>query len=338
MKAIQLEAPGIWKELDKTPDHDLSPQEVLVKVNQIGICGTDLHAYKGKQPFFSYPRILGHELAVEVLSIGSDVTNVEVGDRCSVEPYYNEEIGQAARRGKTNCGDYLRVYGVHVDGGMQESMKLPAALLHPSNSISDDQLAMIEPLAISYHAVERADIKKDDIVLIIGAGPIGLGAVQFSQLSEATVLLMDIDQGKLELAKELCHISQTLLASDRTEEELRKILNGDLPTIIIDATGSSQSMHNTFQYVSAGGTIVFVGLFQGDLVINDPYFHKKEITLKASRAALSSDFSKITKLIETGKIQPQKLITHRIGFDDITTEFEKLYSSNKTLIKAMISL
>ena len=337
MKVIRLNEPGKWEsfqtsELDKT----LLAGEALIKVKKIGVCGTDLHAFKGTQPFFSYPRILGHELAVEVIAVANDVKTVKVGDQCAVEPYYNDGINQAVRNGKPNCGDNLRVLGVHVDGGMQEYFKYPAKYLHPSTTLTKDQLALIEPLAIGCHAVDRAQISHNDVVLVIGAGPIGLGAIQFAQLTGARVIAMDVDDKKLEKCKEITNISDTINALGDVEKSLTDLLNGDLPTIVLDATGNSTSMMNTFKYTAAGGTIVFIGLFLGDVVFNDPYFHKKELTLKASRAALSSDFSRIIRLIEAGKIDPTPYITHRIKFDDVPTEFEKLYNYKGNLIKAVI--
>ncbi len=337
MEVIRLKAPGVWEKYKtQKPTETLEPHEVLVKVNKIGVCGTDLHAFKGKQPFFEYPRVLGHELAVKVIATGEHVSNVKVNDNCSVEPYYNEEIGQAVRRGKTNCGEHLRVLGVHVDGGMQEYLKIPAKFLHPSDTLSNDQLALIEPLAIGCHAIDRARIQHDDIVLVIGSGPIGLGTIQFAQLTGARVLVMDIDTHKLNKAKEITGIHDTILVSDHIEKDIMQILNGDLPTVVLDATGNPTSMLNTFKYVAAGGTIVFIGLFQGDVVFNDPYFHKKELTLMASRAALSSDFSRIIRLIEAGKINPETYITHRIKFEEVPETFEKLYEYGGDLVKAII--
>ncbi|SDX69445.1 hypothetical protein SAMN05444411_10857 [Lutibacter oricola] len=338
MKVVRLKEPGIWEKLDiEQPNEELASGNVLLKVNKIGVCGTDLHAFKGQQPFFSYPKILGHELAVEVVAVADDVTNVKIGDRCSVEPYYNEGVNQAVRNGKPNCGDNLRVLGVHVDGGMQEYFVYPAKFLHATNSLTDDQLAMIEPLAIGCHAVDRADIDENDIVLVIGCGPIGLGTIQFVQLKGARVIAMDIDDAKLKSCQEITKVKDTINASSNVEEELKTLLNGDLPTVILDATGNSTSMMNTFKYAAAGGTIVFIGLFMGDVVFHDPSFHKKELTLKASRAAMGEDFGRIIRLIEAGKIDATSFITHRINFDDVTTEFEKLYSE-KDLIKAIIEI
>jgi len=336
MKVIRLKEPGVWERLDvEQPSDSLLSGNALLKVKKVGVCGTDLHAFKGEQPFFSYPKILGHELAVEVVAIADDVTNVAVGDKCSVEPYYNDIIGQAVRRGKTNCGENLQVLGVHVDGGMQEYFVYPAKFLHATNSLTDDQLAMIEPLAIGCHAVDRADIKADDIVLVIGVGPIGIGTIQFAQLKGARVIAMDIDDTKLKKCQEITKVKDTINALGDVEEQLATLLNGDLPTVILDATGNSTSMMNTFKYAAAGGTIVFIGLFMGDVVFHDPSFHKKELTLKASRAAMGEDFGRIIRLIEAGKIDATSFITHRMHFDAVPIEFEKLYTY-KDLIKAVI--
>ena len=338
MRVIRLNKPGEWESFKAPmPFGKLQKGEALIKVKKIGVCGTDRHAFEGNQPFFKYPRILGHELAVEVMDIADDVTNVSIGSPCCVEPYYNDIIGQAVRRGQTNCGEHLQVLGVHVDGGMQEYFIYPAKFLHPSTILSEDQLVLIEPLAVGRHAVQRAQMVKEDIVLIIGAGPIGLGAILFAKLSGARIIVMDIDDKKLEKCKKITGISETLLAKGDVVSMLIEILNGDLPTVVLDATGNAQSMMNTFNYAAAGGTIVFIGLFTGDVTFNDPNFHKKELTLKASRAAISSDFKKIIELMESGKIDARPFITHRIKFDEVPTEFEKLFSSDD-LIKAVVEM
>jgi len=220
---------------------------------------------------------------------------------------------------------------------MQEYFVYPANFLHPTNSLSDDQLAMIEPLAIGCHAVDRADIKEDDIVLVIGVGPIGLGTIQFAQLKGARVIAMDIDDTKLKKCQQITKVKDTINASGDVETKLTGLLNGDLPTVILDATGNSTSMMNTFTYAAAGGTIVFIGLFIGDVVFHEPLFHKKELPLKASRAAMGEDFGRIIRLIEAGKIDASSFITHRMDFDDVPTKFETLYT-HKDLIKAIIEI
>lgn len=307
-----------------------------MKVHRMGVCGTDLHAFTGHQPFFSYPRVLGHELAVEVVEVGRAVTNVKVGDRCCVEPYRNPTAGQAVLRGKTNCGENLTVLGVHEDGGMQDYITYQATNLHPFQQLSLDRLALIEPLAIGRHAVERADVRPDDIVLVVGAGPIGLCVAEFAKLTGARVAVMDVNNDRLRFCQAKLGIADVVLAGDSPLEQLRDLFDGYLPTVVLDATGNKHSMHNAFQYAAAGGTIVFVGLFIGDVTFHDPYFHKKELTLKATRAALPKDFVEIGRLMEAGTIDPAWMITHRMGFDKVVDRFASLTDPANQVVKAII--
>lgn len=338
MKAIILNKPGSFSLIEKDVPKIISKDDVLLKVLKIGVCGTDLHAFSGNQPFFSYPRILGHELAVEVIEIGENVKNVKVGDKCTVLPYRNPHADQAVLRGKPNCGEHLTVLGVHEDGGMQQYITYPASQLYSFKNINTDNLALIEPLAIGCHAVERARIKKEDIVLVIGAGPIGLATVLFAELSGARVLLMDLNKERLTFCCNHLKLSETIIAKENSKEQIRELLDGDWPTIILDATGNKHSMNQTFQYAASGGTIVFVGLFTGDVTFQDPLFHKKELTLKATRAALSHDFLRIGKLIEEGNIDPSFMITHRLSFQSVPELFSTLTVPENHVMKAIIDM
>jgi threonine dehydrogenase-like Zn-dependent dehydrogenase len=239
---------------------------------------------------------------------------------------------------KTNCGENLTVLGVHEDGGMQEYFTYLGSHLHPFINLSLDQMALIEPLAIGRHAVNRAEIKANDIVLVVGAGPIGLCVTEFAKLSRARVIVMDVNIDRLNFCKDKLGIKDIILVNDTPLEQLQDLLDGYLPTIVLDATGNKQSMHNAFQFAAAGGTIVFVGLFIGDVTFHDPYFHKKELTLKATRAALSKDFTEIGKLIQDGIIKPDWMITHRLKFDDVIDQFESLTDPKNRVVKAIIDL
>ena len=180
--------------------------------------------------FFSYPRILGHELAVEVVQVGSKVTNVAPGDRCSVEPYINCEKCIACRRGKPNCCTDIKVLGVHTDGGMREQFVMPARKLHRSSKLSLDQLALVETLGIGAHAVERAQVEKDEFVLVIGAGPIGLAAMQFAIEKGAKVIVLDINDARLEFCRQQLHVPHAINGAKEVPlEALKRITNSDLP-------------------------------------------------------------------------------------------------------------
>src|SRR6185312_2563440 len=171
MKAIQLKEPGHFEQIGIDEPKKPSPGEALVRVHRVGICGTDVSGYLGKMPFFSYPRIPGHELGVEVVEVGEGVANVKPGDRCSVEPYINDPNSYASRRGRPNCCEKLEVLGVHRDGGMRPHFLLPARKLHPSKTLAFDQLALVETLAIGCHAVNRGAPSPGESCLVIGAGP-----------------------------------------------------------------------------------------------------------------------------------------------------------------------
>src|SRR5947208_14861796 len=187
MHALRLDAPNHFKLIDLPEAGSPGPTEAVVRVHRVGICGTDISAYLGKMPFVTYPRILGHELGVEVLAIGDGVTNVKPGDRCSVEPYINDPTSYASRRGRPNCCERLQVLGVHTDGGMRPQFVVPARKLHVGGDLSFGQLALVETLAIGCHAVSRSGLAGDETCLIIGAGPIGLATLEFVKHAGARV-------------------------------------------------------------------------------------------------------------------------------------------------------
>jgi 2-desacetyl-2-hydroxyethyl bacteriochlorophyllide A dehydrogenase len=335
MLQIVLEKPGQFAAVEGI-EPTLAPGEALVRVRRIGVCGTDLHAFAGKQPFFNYPRILGHELGVEVIDPGSEPGGLQRGDRCSVEPYLNCGRCVACRRGKPNCCTTLNVIGVHSDGGMRPLIALPARKLHPSKQLDFDQLALVETLGIGAHAVERAEIKRDDFVLVIGAGPIGLSVIQFALVSGATLAVMDVSESRLAFCATKLGVRHTLTPEDAAAR-LKTIGGGDLPTIVIDATGSAKSMAGTFELAAHGGRIVFVGLFQGDVTFNDPNFHRRELTLCASRNAVPATFREIIELVEAGRVDTKPWITHRFALAETPTVFAQVARS-PTLLKAMIAV
>jgi 2-desacetyl-2-hydroxyethyl bacteriochlorophyllide A dehydrogenase len=338
MNQIVLEAPGRFARA-AVAEPTLGPGEALVRVHRIGICGTDLHAFHGRQPFFTYPRVLGHELGVEVLALGSgtEECGLALGDHCSVEPYLNCGHCIACRRGKPNCCTDLKVMGVHVDGGMRPLLALPARKLHPSRSLSFDQLALIETLGIGAHAVERAALRAEDTVLVIGAGPIGLSVIQFVLASGAALVVADVSETRLEFCRRQLGVTHTVAPGPDLPDRLRTIFGGDLPTAVIDATGNPKSMAASFDLPAHGGRIVFVGLFQGELAFNDPNFHRRELDLLASRNALPATFRDIIAAVEAGRIDTSPWITHRLSLDEVPERFAAI-SADPALLKGMITV
>jgi 2-desacetyl-2-hydroxyethyl bacteriochlorophyllide A dehydrogenase len=340
MKTIRLEEPGRFALLSmEAPPASIQPEEALVRVHRIGVCGTDIHAFKGRQPFFSYPRILGHELGVEVVAVGSATTNVKPGDRCSVEPYLNCAHCIACRHGKPNCCVNLRVLGVHTDGGMRETLVVPSRKLHPSERLTPDQLALVETLGIGCHAVDRAGVEPGEYALVIGAGPIGLAVVQFAIEAKAQVIVLDINQRRLEFCRQQLGAPHLINAtSEDPLESLKTITSGDLPTVVFDATGNPKSMMDAFEYPAHGGRLTFVGLFPGDITFNDPNFHRRELTVLSSRNARPQDFTHIIGLVEGGRVDTSPWITHRASLAEVVAEFPRWARPETEVIKAMIEV
>ena len=344
MLTITLQTPGKFIAVD-TPEPAVTPGTALVRVHRIGVCGTDLNAFAGKQPFFTYPRVLGHELGVEVIDSGDEPHGLQAGDRCSVEPYLNCGHCIACRRGKPNCCATLQVLGVHIDGGMRPLLRVPARKLHKSTTLDYEQLALVETLGIGAHAVERAQLTKDDFVLVIGAGPIGLSVIQFAKVSGATLAVMDVSDPRLKFCRKHLGVAHTLKPGANVRntnigciEKLRKIGGGDLPTCIIDATGNPGSMAGCFDLAAHGGRIVFVGLFEGDVTFNDPNFHRRELTVMSSRNSLPATFREVIRLVEEGKVDTRPWITHRFKLSETASHFPKHIAGNPSVLKAMIEV
>jgi 2-desacetyl-2-hydroxyethyl bacteriochlorophyllide A dehydrogenase len=333
-----LESPRNFKRIDTNGPGKPGPGEALVRVHRVGVCGTDISGYLGKMPFFSYPRIPGHELGVEVIDIGAGVSNIKPGDRCSVEPYINDPNSYASRRGRPNCCEKLEVLGVHRDGGLRPEFVLPARKLHPSKTLAFDQLALVETLAIGCHAVNRAALQPDESCLIIGAGPIGLSTLEFVKLSGARTIVLDVNDRRLEFCRTVMGVEHTVKLTENVEADLRAVTDGHLPDVVIDATGNSLSMSNAFGYIAPGGRLIFVGITTDEVRFRHPLFHKPEGTLLCSRNALPEDFTRIISLIEEGRIDTKPWITHRTGFDELPAVFPSYTKPETGVIKAMIEV
>ncbi|HEV8061769.1 MAG TPA: zinc-binding alcohol dehydrogenase family protein [Gemmataceae bacterium] len=338
MKALSLQAPKQFKLIDIEMPKAPGAGEALVRVHRVGICGTDISGYLGKMPFFSYPRIPGHELGVEVLAVGAGVANVRPGDHCSVEPYINDPQSYASRRGRPNCCEKLEVLGVHRDGGLRPQFVVPARKLHPSAKLSFEQLALVETLAIGCHATFRADPKPDEACLIIGAGPIGLATLEFVKLTGCKILILDVNPQRLEFCRSVMGIEHTLLASDSLVKDLRDLTDGNMPDVVIDATGSNQSMSNAFGLIAHGGRLVFLGITTGEVTFRHPVFHKPEGALLCSRNALPEDFERIIGLIEQGRIDTKPWITHRAVFEELIDVFPSYTQPETGVIKAIVDV
>ncbi len=337
MKTLVCTSPGFF-EYGTRKMPVLQKGNAIIKIKNIGICGTDLHAFEGTQPFFSYPRILGHELSGTLID-ADDAPGYLQGEPVSFIPYFNCGHCIACRRGKPNCCVSIRVFGVHIDGGMSEYVSVPSGKLLHGEGLAFDELALVEPLAIGAHAIRKASLEPEEFIVVIGAGPIGLATMEFAHIAGGNIIALDINQNRLQFCKDRLSVGHTInVATENATERVKDITNGDGATVVIDATGNLNAINGGIQYLAHGGRYILVGLQKEDFHFSHPEFHKREATLMSSRNALRADFEYVMDAIKSGLAKPQLYITHRVSFDEVSDRFQSWLHPENGVIKAMISM
>ncbi len=336
MKALFCTTPGELEYRD-TGMPAVPENHTLLRIKRIGICGTDLHAYEGTQPFFSYPRILGHELAAEIAE--TRAAGFSAGETVTFIPYFNCGTCIACRMGKPNCCVNIKVCGVHIDGGMTEYLVVPDHTLIHGDGLGYNELALVEPLAIGAHGIRRAMVQPGEFALIVGAGPIGLGTMEFARIAGAQVIAMDINVARLQFCRNNLQVTFTVNPKHEDAlEKLQEITQGDMPTVVIDCTGSLAAINNAFQYLGHGGRYVLIGLQKGNLSFSHPEFHKRETTLMSSRNATREDFEHVTGSMKKGYVNPTNYITHQVKFEQVGDQFAGWLDPASGVIKAMVEM
>jgi 2-desacetyl-2-hydroxyethyl bacteriochlorophyllide A dehydrogenase len=342
MKALVMTKPGEFA-LQERPRPEPKNDELLLKVLRLGVCGTDLHAFEGTQPFFSYPRVVGHELAVQIAGIPASALaaagKLREGDLVSVLPYLSCGSCAACRKGKTNCCTSLKVLGVHIDGGMQEYLTVPAQYIVPAGKLSPEDTTLLECFSIGFHGVRRAGPLEGEAALVVGAGPIGIGVIHGLKKRGAKVIVLDINARRLAYAKGTAKADYCINSKETDPvKALADITGGEMPPVVMDATGNAGQMMKTFDLVGPGGTIVFVGLVRSDITFADPVLHAREITLMASRNATKEDFAAVIAGIESGRVDTSGFVTHTASLETAAAQFPLWIKSETGCIKAAVAL
>ncbi|HEV2515673.1 MAG TPA: zinc-binding alcohol dehydrogenase family protein [Devosia sp.] len=335
MHALVCRQPGML-ELETRPIPTRGEGEALVRPLRVGICGTDYHIYEGKHPFLEYPRVMGHELAVEVLEAPPGC-GFEAGEISVVNPYISCGSCIACRSGKPNCCVRIAVLGVHRDGGMASLLGLPAANLVKADGLSVDACATVEFLAIGAHAVRRSGAGTGQRGLVIGAGPIGLGVALFAGIAGVELSMLDLSPERLEVARALTGASSIVAGVDAAAAAAA-LTGGEGYDVVFDATGNANSMQKGFDFVAHGGTYVLVSVVKGPISFEDPDFHRREMSLLGSRNATSEDFSRVIAAIAGGRVPVDKLITHRTTLAGAITDLPVWATQKQGLIKAVIEI
>lgn len=336
MLTVICETPGTLRALERERP-SRGEGEVLVRVKRVGVCGTDLHIFTGNQPFLQYPRVMGHELSgvVEEAVPGG---RLAVGDVVYVMPYLSCGHCVACRQGKTNCCVNIQVLGVHRDGAFTEYLSLPESFVHKADGVTLDQAAMVEFLAIGAHAVRRGQVQAGQRVLVVGAGPIGMGAMIFARLRGAEVTALDGRQDRLDFCQRELGVARTVALGEGDEAQLAAATHNEFFDLVFDATGNARAIERGFGFVAHGGRYVLISVVRDTISFSDPEFHKRETTLLGSRNATTEDFETVLGAMRAGQVPTAALNTHRMALADVPAAFATLLDPKQGVVKAIVEI
>lgn len=315
MKTVLLQQPGDIR-IGEAEMPTRQANQVLIRVRSAGICGSDIGAYKGVNPLVSYPRVIGHEIAGEVIEVADDEIELMPGDRVILEPYVYCGTCYPCSIGHTNCCENLTVRGVHIEGGMAEYVAHPRHLLHKvPDSIPWAIVPMAEPLVIAMHAVQQAETRAGEHVVITGAGQIGLLAAQYALTLGAIPIVVDPVDARLELARTL-GIAHTVnpVAADAVDA-IKALTNGRMAEVVIECSGDARAIRGAIDYVAYAGRIALVGWPKADIALPTALFTKKELTVRGSRNSVGQ-FPESLRLIAEGQVNVAALLTTTVSMDE----------------------
>lgn len=336
MKAVQVRKANelVIQEIEKPGIS--SPRDVLFKVKRVGICGSDMHIYHGTNPLATLPRIVGHEVAGEVVEIGQEVSDIKVGDHVVIEPIRYCGDCYACRKGRQNVCEKLSVFGVHEDGGMREWCVLPEKQLHVVDAdLAWEEIVLAEPYTIGAQAVWRGEVEKGDTVLIQGAGPVGICILKMAKLQGASIMITDLSEERLAFAKENGADVTVLAGSENVRQHVEEWTNGEGANVVIDAVCLPMTFELSFDVVSTAGRIVVLGFDERTAAISQLPITKKEVSVKGSRLQ-TNQFPKVVSLLNEGKLRHEGLVTHTFSLDDVQEAFNFVESHPEQVRKAII--
>lgn len=309
MKALQVQAPGRVQLVDVLSPRP-KPNEVLLRVRIVGMCGTDLSTFRGTNPLVSYPRILGHEIAatVEAAAISGN-GGTQAGTNVTVSPYANCGSCASCRRGRPNACRFNETFGVQRDGGLTDFLVVPAEKIYPAEGLELQELALVEPLSIGFHAVARGRVSKEDTVAIFGCGGVGLGAIAGAARRGATVIGVDIDDRKLSLAQAAGARFTIHSQRDQLSERLRELTAGDGPDVVIEAIGMPATFRAAVEEVAFTGRVVYLGYTKEPVSYETRLFVLKELDIMGSRNAAPEDFRAVIEMLQQGGFPVQEAIS-----------------------------
>lgn len=337
MKAIVIDTPNKI-EIKEIPMPEVKENEALLKVKCVGICGADVASYTGNQPFTTYPRIPGHEFSAEIVQIPENDKGLKVGDIVTCNPYFNCGECYSCERGFVNCCTGNQTMGVQRDGAFCEYIAMPVERIFPGKGLSAEELALIEPFSISQHAVSRATIKESDTVLVVGAGPIGLFALIAAKQKCKKIVVADILDNRLNLAKEYGADAVVNTKTQSIEEFTKEFTDGRGFDVCIEACGAPETFLNCIDCAAFAANIILIGNGKRETNFVHSIILKKELNIHGSRNALNADFINNINLVADKKADVMKMVSGIYDMENATDAFEALKNNDGTLAKILIKI
>ncbi|MBN2164809.1 MAG: zinc-binding alcohol dehydrogenase family protein [Marinilabiliaceae bacterium] len=335
MQAIQIKEPELVQVVEKEKPQ-VGNDEVLLKLKYVGFCGSDLSTYLGKNPMVKYPRVPGHEISAVIESVGCNVPdNLKAGMFVTVVPYTNCGQCPSCKNGRQHACQFNQTLGVQRDGAMSEFIAVPWQKVLVAEGLTEKELAMVEPLTVGFHATERGRVTDSDVVLVFGCGMIGVGAIVRSVLRGATVIAVDIDDDKLEVARQL-GVQYTI---NSLKEDLHKQLESIVPAgpdVIIEAAGNPKTYLAAVNEVAFTGRVVCIGYAKDDVSFATKLFVQKEMDIMGSRNATASDFRAVISYLQRKTFPIDKMITRIIKVDEASDGMKQWADAPGKVFKILV--
>jgi len=338
MQAFSITAPqtvGYQTLAKPTP----GPADVLLRVSYVGYCGSDLNTFRGLNPLVSYPRIPGHEVSGIIEAVGGGVPEPwRVGLPVTLSPYTSCGKCPSCRRGRFNCCQHNQTLGVQREGALTEYLVVPHQKLFTSATLSLRELAMVEPLTVGAHAVDRAAAGPADSVAVLGCGAIGLGAIAAAAFHGARVIATDIDDAKLALARQAGAAHTLNSKTVDLHTELRRLTNDDGPDVIIEAIGLPQTFRAAVDEVAFAGRVVYIGYAKAPVEYETKLIVQKELSIHGSRNATPENFRQVIAMLEAGKFPVEAAISRVCSFAEAGDGLAAWHANPPAFTKIMVKL
>jgi len=338
MRAFYIEEAGRYS-YKSIPEPEITAGEVLIRINRVGLCGTDLKIYEGKNPLVSYPRMIGHEISGTIVDLGAQVADsLQKGMRVAVYPGTHCGKCNACRQGRYNTCRDNEIYGVQRDGALVEYLSVPADKVFPSDSLSLQELALVEPLAVGMHAVSRSNVASGETLAVFGTGMIGLSVIAGAADQGAHVIAIDIDDEKLQIAKQAGAHYTVNSRVENLHSALRDLTSGEGPQIMVEAVGLPHTFRAAVEEVAFAGRVIYIGWVNGEVNYDTSYFVKKELDIRGSRTSLPEDFRTGMDLLEQRKFPAKKVVGQVVPFSETGKILEEWHSNPAAVYKIQIEL